>query len=152
MRAIIFCGIFMMAALLAGCQGKEKAEEGNLALSSEKQGAPVETAGPESIHGKGEDIKGKDAVNIRDLLESPDEYLDKEVVVSGQFQGWSGVDASPPLTRSDWVIKDDTGAIYVSGPFPPGCNPPNRGMGMPVTVKGILKASPKGTLYIKIQK
>lgn len=27
----------------------------------------------------------------------------------------------PPVTRSDWAVRDSTGAIYVVGPIPPGC-------------------------------
>jgi len=36
-------------------------------------------------------------------------------MVSGEYQGWSGGYGSPPVTRSDWVITDETGGIYVTG-------------------------------------
>jgi hypothetical protein len=29
----------------------------------------------------------------------------------------------PPVTRSDWVIADQSGAIYVTGPLPEGLDP-----------------------------
>lgn len=29
----------------------------------------------------------------------------------------------PPVTRSDWVITDNSGAIYVTGPLPQNLDP-----------------------------
>lgn len=65
------------------------------------------------------------------ILQSPREFEGQEVTVVGYYRGWDllgEADAPPPVTRSDWVIADATGAIYVSAasaapadlPFGPG--------------------------------
>ncbi len=51
------------------------------------------------------------------ILESPQEFQGQEVTVVGYYRGWDLVgeaNAPPPVTRSDWVMADATGAIYVS--------------------------------------
>ena len=40
----------------------------------------------------------------------------KEVTIVGYYRGWDllrEVNQAPPVTRSDWVIADKSGAIYV---------------------------------------
>ena len=40
----------------------------------------------------------------------------REVTIVGYYRGWDllgETDQSPPVTRSDWVIKDQSGALYV---------------------------------------
>ena len=54
-------------------------------------------------------------VTIADIKANPEAYQDEEVMVSGEYQGWSAEYGSPPETRSDWVITDETGWIYVTG-------------------------------------
>jgi hypothetical protein len=65
------------------------------------------------------------------VLESPQEFQGKEVTVVGYYRGWDllgEANAPPPVTRSDWVMADATGAVYVSAasaapahlPFGPG--------------------------------
>jgi len=54
-------------------------------------------------------------VAIADIKANPEAYQDEEVMVSGEYQGWSSEYGSPPETRSDWVITDETGWIYVTG-------------------------------------
>jgi hypothetical protein len=51
------------------------------------------------------------------ILESPQEFEGQEVTVVGYYRGWDllgEANALPPVTRSDWVMADATGAIYVS--------------------------------------
>jgi hypothetical protein len=51
------------------------------------------------------------------ILESPQEFEGQEVTVVGYYRGWDllgETNAPPPVMRSDWVIADATGAIYVS--------------------------------------
>ena len=65
------------------------------------------------------------------ILESPQEFQGQEVTVVGYYRGWDllgEANAPPPVTRSDWVVADATGAVYVSAasaapadlPFGPG--------------------------------
>jgi len=87
--------------------------------------------------------------SIADIIQNHEQYLGKEVEITSQFMGWQGADSGPPVTKSDWVIKDDTGAIYVFGPFPPGCRPPDTGIGKTITVNGIVKITKAGQVYIQ---
>ncbi len=51
------------------------------------------------------------------ILESSQEFQGQEVTVVGYYRGWDllgEANAPPPVTRSDWVITDATGALYVS--------------------------------------
>ena len=60
---------------------------------------------------------------IATLNDAP-ELVGQTVRVKGRCLGYGSniVLGTPPLTRSDWVLEDDGKAIYVSGPFPPGCS------------------------------
>jgi hypothetical protein len=57
------------------------------------------------------------------------------VRVRGRCLGYGGAAAEgpPPRTRSDWLLGDAGRAVYVAGPFPPGCQPMSGGP-EPVTV------------------
>jgi hypothetical protein len=59
-----------------------------------------------------------DQVSIEDIKAKPQSYQDEMVVVKGEYQGWSPKYGAPPVTRSDWVIVDETGGIYVAGENP----------------------------------
>lgn len=51
------------------------------------------------------------------VLESPQEFEGQEVAVVGYYRGWDllgEANAPPPVTLSDWVMADATGAVYVS--------------------------------------
>jgi hypothetical protein len=66
---------------------------------------------------------------IAEILRAPDDYLGATVEITGYFQGWDLLDevgGPPPVTRSDWVIADDGGALYVTGMLPAGLNPASR--------------------------
>ncbi|MCG2738718.1 MAG: hypothetical protein L6300_00570 [Syntrophaceae bacterium] len=54
---------------------------------------------------------------VQDILSNPKNYAGKEVVIVGYYRGWNLLGEArgrSPVTRSDWVIKDNSGAIYVS--------------------------------------
>ena len=57
----------------------------------------------------------------------------------------------PPVTRSDWVIADNTGAIYVTGPYPPGCLPPGQGIGKEIKISATVKVNQTGAVYLQMQ-
>jgi hypothetical protein len=63
--------------------------------------------------------------SIGELLKSPDR-IGEQVDIVGYFHGWdllNEVGSSPPITRSDWVIADNSGAIYVTGLLPADLDP-----------------------------
>mgnify|MGYP003877921827 CR=1 FL=1 len=56
-------------------------------------------------------------ITISQIKSDPSEFVGKKVVIHGIYMGWRG-DGPPPVTRSDWVIDDGTGRIYVTGIVP----------------------------------
>ena len=66
---------------------------------------------------------------IAEILRAPDDYLGATVEITGYFHGWDLLDEvgePPPVTRSDWVIADEGGALYVTGMLPEDLNPASR--------------------------
>ena len=53
---------------------------------------------------------------VKDILTDPGEFEGQSVTLVGYYRGWDllgEAGSGPPVTRSDWVIRDDSGAIYV---------------------------------------
>ena len=65
-----------------------------------------------------EDQRAPEAMTVVDVLKRADDLLGKPVLVQGEYLGWAGGGLSPatshgpPVTRSDWVLRDATGEIY----------------------------------------
>jgi hypothetical protein len=54
---------------------------------------------------------------VGSIIADPSASEGKNITVIGYYRGWDllhEADMGPPVTRSDWVIKDSTGAIYIS--------------------------------------
>ena len=54
--------------------------------------------------------------SIKAIQAEPDQYAGSEVTIVGTYRGWNllgEAEGVSPVTRSDWVVKDDSGAIYV---------------------------------------
>jgi hypothetical protein len=77
-------------------------------------------------------------ITVGDIVSAPAKNEGKSVTVSGEYRGWEAGHGSPPVTRSDWVLKDATGAIYVTGRAPSGFNPAGD-VGKKVTVTGVVR-------------
>ena len=65
---------------------------------------------------------------VQDIYSRPDHYEGTEVVIIGYYRGWDQLkeaSGKSPVTRSDWVIRDRCGAIYVKagGEFGVNLNP-----------------------------
>lgn len=63
---------------------------------------------------------------IGDILADPGKYQEQSVEIVGYYRGWDilhETQQAPPVSRSDWVVADAGGAIYVTGLAPPGLNP-----------------------------
>ena len=62
---------------------------------------------------------------VGNILKSPDR-ADERVEIVGYFRGWDLLDevgSSAQVTRSDWVITDNSGSIYVTGLMPENLDP-----------------------------
>ena len=63
---------------------------------------------------------------IEQIRQSPQDYLGETVEITGYYHGWDllrEVGEPPPVTRSDWVIADEGGALYVTGLLPAQLDP-----------------------------
>lgn len=90
---------------------------------------------------------------MRDLIAAPERWLGQVVILEGRNEGWNPDPScpicagGPPVTRSGWVLRDDTGCIYVTGVYPPA-----RTRGQTVVVEGVVKRNGQGQMYIKGRK
>jgi hypothetical protein len=86
---------------------------------------------------------------IKDILTGSVKFNSPEVMVKGIFKGWKGkCPSSSMITRSDWVLEDDTGCIYITGRIPNFLSPAQP-KGERVLVKGRVITTDKGTPVIK---
>ena len=88
-------------------------------------------------------------INIAEITANATTYAGKAVVLSGEYRGWEAGHGSPPITRSDWILKDATGAIYVTGKAPTGFDP-QKDIGQKLTVQGIVRVK-DGKAYIEAE-
>ena len=86
---------------------------------------------------------------IGDLRGAPTAYEGKVVTIEGKYQGWKGGFGGPPVTRSDWLVQDATGWIYVTGK-PSGLDPLDD-VGHPIKVKGLIEITKNGEPYLYAQ-
>ncbi len=97
----------------------------------------------------GEPVTGREEISIADITSEPMEYEGEAVIVSGEYRGWEAGHGSPPVTRSDWVVKDGTGSIYVTGKVPSEFDPYDD-RGKQITVRGIVRVK-DGQAYIEAE-
>ncbi len=84
---------------------------------------------------------------IGQVLAAPDRFESRTITVTASFQGWRGPCRSgPPVSRSDWMMADDSGCLYVHGPVPPGLDPA-RPDGEKTTVTGVVRLK-RGSPYL----
>lgn len=62
------------------------------------------------------------SISVAEVVDSA-KWVGQVVRVSGSCSGYTGsvADGPPPLTRSDWLLRDAGRAVYVTGPLPAGC-------------------------------
>lgn len=84
------------------------------------------------------------ALTIRQVITNAAAMHDQPVVLTGSFRGWKGCPDSAMLTRSDWVLEDDSGCIFVTGTLPAGVSPESaKGERIRVTGHVVLDAKGK---------
>jgi hypothetical protein len=73
------------------------------------------------------------------ISNEPARFESSTVTVTGIFHGWRGPCRSgPPVSRSDWMIADSSGCLYVHGPVPPGLDPA-KPSGEKISVTGVVR-------------
>jgi len=94
---------------------------------------------------------------VGSIIAEPSTFEGENITVIGYYRGWDllhEADMGPPVTRSDWVIKDSTGAIYVSAnseaKIPDGLSPDSsQDTGTILKVMGIVRVTEDGQAYIE---
>ena len=92
-----------------------------------------------------------------DILTHPARYDGQAVTIVGYYRGWDVMheaEGGPPVTRSDWVVKDETGAIYVQANNAPVVDhkpdPGDQaGTNRVVRIKGTVRVANDGRAYIE---
>jgi hypothetical protein len=91
------------------------------------------------------------------VIAEPLSFKGQDITVVGYYRGWDllhETNTAPPVSRSDWVIKDLTGAIYVSAnseaEVPEGLNPSSlENISAILRVKGGVRVTEAGQPYIE---
>ncbi len=95
----------------------------------------------------------RDTVVIQTILQHPGEFLGKEIGLSGICRGWKGGYGPPPVSRSDWILEDSTGFIYVTGGFPEGMMKEGRpAVGLHIDITALVEQTEQMTLYLRFVK
>jgi hypothetical protein len=84
---------------------------------------------------------------IGEIRAAPTLYEGQTVTIEGVYQGWQGGYGSPPVTRSDWLLEDTTGWLYVTGE-PAGDLNPLDDIGRPLKVTGQVELTEEGEPYL----
>jgi hypothetical protein len=94
---------------------------------------------------------------VASIIVEPFAFEGKDITVIGYYRGWDllhEADVAPPVTRSDWVIKDSTGAIYISAnseaKVPDGLSPDSlQDTAVVLKLIGIVRVTEDGQAYIE---
>ena len=87
--------------------------------------------------------------SIKQILDHQKTFVGKDITVRGLFRGWKGkCPSSSLLTRSDWMLEDETGCIYITGRIPNALSPVQP-KGERVLVQGRVITTKKGKPVIK---
>ena len=93
--------------------------------------------------------KKNEPASIKQILDHHKTFAGKDITVRGVFRGWKGkCPSSSLLTRSDWMLEDETGCIYITGRIPNALSPVQP-KGERVLVKGRVIITKKGKPVIK---
>jgi hypothetical protein len=94
---------------------------------------------------------------ISSIIAEPFAFEGENITIVGYYCGWDllhEANTPPPVTRSDWVIKDSTGAIYISAhseaKVPEGLSPDLlQDTDIVLKVNGIVRVNEEEQAYIE---
>jgi len=90
-------------------------------------------------------------LTIGKITADPSAFEGKKIVLEGRFRGWNGkCESSRPLTRSDWILEDETGCIYVTGKVQSSLSP-MAPKGERISVSGTVKTGPSGKPLVRAE-
>ena len=96
-------------------------------------------------------------LTVREAVRRAAELADRRVIIAGLYRGWEpdpddpNCRPGPPVTRSDWVIADHTGGMYVTGRTELS---PSRDVGTRIEAVGKLARTPpdRSTLCLRARR
>ncbi len=100
------------------------------------------------------------AVGVADILSNPPGWANKLVTVRGEYTGWQAdpfslaTASGPPVTRSDWTIREATGSIYCTADqltASPIALKPYTDLGRRIEVTGAVRLAKQGFPYLRVQ-
>jgi len=94
---------------------------------------------------------------IGSIISEPFSFEGQNITIVGYYRGWDllhEVNTPPPVTHSDWVVKDSTGAIYISAnseaKVPEGLSPDLlQDTDIVLKVNGIVRVNEEEQVYIE---
>ena len=96
---------------------------------------------------------------IAEVVANPPGWLNKLVVITGEYTGWQGdpfapaTRQGPPVTRSDWTLRDATGSIYCTAASELSNSPlslrPYEDNGRRIAVAGQVRLADAGFPYLE---
>jgi len=94
---------------------------------------------------------------VSSIIAQPFAFEGEDVTIVGYYRGWDllhEANMPPPVTRSDWVIKDSTGAMYISAhseaKVPEGLKPDSfQDTGILVRVNGTVRVNEQEQVYME---
>lgn len=88
-------------------------------------------------------------IKVKAIQDKPLEFSGKTVRLDGVFKGWKGSCRSgPPKSRSDWMVEDGTGCIYVHGTLPNNLQP-MAPKDEPIILEGVVRLTTDGIPYLE---
>ncbi|MGM0599115.1 MAG: hypothetical protein ACQETH_04775 [Candidatus Rifleibacteriota bacterium] len=90
--------------------------------------------------------------SIKHILDEPEKYSDDFVTVKGNYFGWKKAPGYPPVTRSDWVLRDkEENSIYCTGKLPQFFDPMSgSSLGKPITILARVRVKNKRP-YLQVE-
>jgi len=101
-----------------------------------------------------------EATTISDIVSDPPGWANKVVTIMGEYTGWQAdpfnlaTSHGPPVTRSDWTLRDETGCLYCTGgrADAPLSLKPYSDLGRRLQVTGAVQVAHTGFPYLQVQK
>jgi len=91
-------------------------------------------------------------ITIKMIQAKSAEMTGQLVTLDVEFRGWTGAcSPGPPVTRSDWMVEDGTGCIYVHGPLPHGLDS-SMPRGERLTLTGTVRIDRQGRPYLELHR
>ena len=159
--------IFFLALIFAwgnGCSGRPTLP--NPIVQTSSPDLPLSTtnipntpgAGEEMLETQPTDLPSSELLSsiIASIMAKPNQYAGKDVEILGYYRGWNllaEAQNGPPVTRSDWVIANLSGAMYVTGPGPQNLDPSSKkDIWVVIRVLATVEHDPNGRPYLVARK